>query len=256
MFVVRLFCTRPRWGLGKWKRIRSSSGPQGTPSLADGAPTGDRGDWAEGQGSAFCRARRNDFGLGVEGASGRRWLWTQAWKDEEEFVVSIGQREGGRKEGLQSSEGRGERRTLSPGLNPRRPGESALCRVPHRLGSGFKPPRRSLLGCAGFRASARLPVGFWSLADSARGLGGPTCSTGQRGAGLVSWPHRAGRRWQPRARAEGLVWPPEGGAGIREAWALAHPLPGNPAPMRAATRAPPRALGWLWPSFGRYTKNL
>ena len=96
------------------------------------------------------------------------------------------------------------------------------------MGSGFKPPRRSLLGCAGFHASARLPVGFRSLADSARGLGGPTRSTGQRGAGLVSWPHRAGRRRGPRARAEGLVWGLEGGAGIREAWAVSHPLPGNP----------------------------
>lgn len=35
MFIVRLFGARPRWGLGKWKRIRPSSCPQGARSLAE-----------------------------------------------------------------------------------------------------------------------------------------------------------------------------------------------------------------------------
>lgn len=85
-------------------------------------------------------------------------------------------------------------------------------------------------------------MGFRSLADSARGLGGPTRSTGQRGAGLV-WLHRAGRRRRPRARAEGLVWGLEGGAGIREAWAVAHPLPGNPGSEESSYPRAARGAG-------------
>lgn len=125
-------------------------------------PSEATGDWAEGQGIAFEELGENDFGLGVEGASGRRCFWTQAWKDEEEFVVSIGQREGGRKEGLQSSEGR-ERRTLSP----REAREECAVQGPTLLGERFQAAPAQSSGCAGFHASARLPVGFRSLADSA-----------------------------------------------------------------------------------------
>lgn len=109
-------------------------------------------------------------------ASRRRWLWTQALKDEEEFVVSIGQNEGGQKEGPHRRRREGERGERgAQGLTPRSPGESALRWVPHLLGSGFQPPR-SLLVCAGFDASARLPVGFRNPADSACGRGIPTRS--------------------------------------------------------------------------------
>ena len=116
------------------------------------------------------------------GASRRRWLWTQALKDEEEFVVSIGQNEGGRKEGPQRRRREGERGERgAQGLTPRSPGERAPRWVAHLLGSGFQPPR-SLLVCAGFDASARLPVGFRNPADSACGRGIPT------------WSERAARR--------------------------------------------------------------
>lgn len=81
-----------------------------------------------GQGNALCRARRNDIGPRLFGASRRRWLRILALKSEEEFIVSIGQKEGRAKGGTGwLSEGRGERRRPSPGLSPGRAGE----RAPH-----------------------------------------------------------------------------------------------------------------------------
>lgn len=92
------------------KQIRSVPALKELPVLADGSrrTPANTGDWAEGR-IAF-ETRRNDFRLGVEGLQGGGGFGPRPGKTREEFVVSIGQREGGRKEGLRSVGGkRGER---------------------------------------------------------------------------------------------------------------------------------------------------
>lgn len=201
MFIVRLFCARPRWGLGKWERIRSSSCPQGAPSLADETrrtPLALSGGLGRG---APRRTPRAGSGLGVMGASRRRWLWTQALKDEKEFVVSIGQKEGRAKEGPDGRRWeaeRGARRALGR-AEPRRPGESAPpvgSRTVWGANSGSPSVSSALLdakpppGClwaSGARLPARVAVSASLCPTKHRGVEyfpGPLAQGGGGGRGM------------------------------------------------------------------------
>lgn len=219
-------------GLGKWRQIRCSSCPQGAPSLADDhrcTPWRYQEARALRQGNAIHRAGRAGSGLGVVGASRRRWHWTQALKDEKEFVVSIGQKEGRAKEGPDGRRWEAERGvSQSPRLSePRRPGGSAP-RIGSRIvwgahSSTHSPPPISLPGSAGCEASARLPVGFRSPAASVRGRFGQSRSDAAPRRGVVSRRPGAGRR----RRWAGAERPSAGGSegrGVREAWAPTHSL--------------------------------